>query len=200
MNNCFLFSYLFDILNTWKIQPFSTNMVHYRRDLTAGGTYFFTLTLRNRYSNLLTAHIRDLGNSFREVRKNAHFEMPAFVILPEHLHVIWQLPYNDFDYSRRWLLIKAHFTRSLVKSGLPLLPNQRGEYNLWQRRFWEHRIRNEIDYQKHIEYIHYNPVKHGLVEVPTQWPYSSIHRFISKGIIDKNWGGASFEGSFGEVM
>ncbi|CAM2915818.1 Transposase and inactivated derivatives [Legionella steigerwaltii] len=175
-------------------------MVHYRRDLTAGGMYFFTLTLRDRHSNLLTMYIKNLGNAFRSVRKNAYFDMNAFAILPEHLHVIWQLPNNDFDYSRRWLLIKAHFTRSLIKSGLPLQPNQRGEYNLWQRRFWEHRIRDELDYQRHVEYIHFNPVKHGLVESPKEWPYSSIHQFIRQGIVDPNWGGTAFEGNFGDVV
>ena len=173
-------------------------MVNYRRDFTPGGTYFFTVTLGNRRSNLLVTQIHYLGDAFRVAQKKASFEMSAFVILPEHLHVIRKLPENDFDYTRRWRLIKAHFTQALRKSGVPLISNKRGEYNLWQKRFWEHRIRDELDYQRHIDYIHYNPVKHGLVVSPVEWNYSSIHRFIKQGIIDENWGSDGCEGLYGE--
>ncbi|MDR3442042.1 MAG: transposase [Legionella sp.] len=173
-------------------------MVNYRRDFTPGGTYFFTVTLGDRRSNLLVTHIHYLGDAFRAAQKKAPFEMSAFVILPEHLHVIWKLPENDFDYTRRWHLVKAHFTQALRKSGVPLIANKRGEYNLWQKRFWEHRIRDELDYQRHIDYIHYNPVKHGLVAYPVDWNYSSVHRFIKQGIIDKNWGFDGGNGLYGE--
>lgn len=115
------------------------------------------------------------------------------------IRVIWELPPNDDDYSRRWRMIKASFTKALVKQGCVLKQNKRGEYNLWQNRFWEHRIRDENDLQKHCDYIHYNPVKHGLVSNPTDWPHSSIHRFIANGILSEDWGGKTVDGSFGEL-
>ncbi|MBA2652610.1 MAG: transposase [Tatlockia sp.] len=174
-------------------------MVNYRRDITSGATYFFTLTLRNRQSNLLTKHITLLGNSFRQARKDNPFLTKAIVVLPEHLHVIWQLPTNDDDYSTRWRQIKTYFTQALIKAKVPLSSNSRNEYNLWQRRFWEHRIRNDQDLEQHVAYIHNNPVKHRLVNLPRDWPYSSIHSYIKQGILSKNWGGDSIEGYFGEV-
>jgi putative transposase len=164
-------------------------MVKYRRDNTPGATYFFTVTLRNRQSNLLTTHINDLGEAFRYVRQKAYFQTVAIVVMHEHLHAIWQLPSDDSDYSRRWSLIKGHFTRALLKKDILFSKDKSGEYDLWQKRFWEHRIRNEIDFQRHIDYIHYNPVKHGLVSLPIQWPYSSIHRFIEYGVLDSEWSG-----------
>ena len=167
----------------------SYNMVHYRRDYTPGATYFFTVNLRNRQSNLLTTYISHLGAAFRFAQKKAYFHVIAIVVMPEHLHAIWRLPNDDYDYSRRWRLIKGHFTRSLLTAGLAFVKDKSGEYNVWQRRFWEHRIRDEIDFQRHIDYIHYNPVKHGLVLLPREWPYSSLHRFISEGILVKDWGG-----------
>ncbi len=154
-------------------------MVKYRRDYTPGGTYFFTVALHDRRLALLTTYIHLLGNAFRYARQKAYYRVDAIVVMHEHLHVIWQLPHGDSDYSRRWRLIKGHFTRSLIKSGLNFVCDQSGEYRVWQKRFWEHRIRDEVDYHNHINYIHYNPVKHGLVSLPEQWPYSSIHRLIS---------------------
>ena len=146
----------------------------------------------------MTDCVKDLGDAFRAIKKKKPYKMIAFVILHEHLHVIWELPGSDVDYSRRWQLIKAHFTQSLIKSDFKLKKNERGGYKLWQKRFWEHRIRDENDLHQHIDYIHFNPVKHGLVSQPNQWPYSSLHRFIQQGLVDKNWGGHVQEGAFGE--
>jgi len=129
-------------------------MVNYRRDYTPGGTYFFTVALRNRRSNLLTTHIKQLGDAFRYARNKANYRTIAIVVMHEHLHAIWQLPDGDSDYSRRWNLVKSHFTRSLIKTGLTITKDKSGEYDVWQKRFWEHRIRNEIDYHRHIDYIH----------------------------------------------
>jgi len=109
------------------------------------------------------------------------------VVLPEHLHSIWALPLDDADYPKRWQAIKSRFTRSLVKEGEALTKNTKGEYDLWQRRYWEHLIRDESDLQRHVDYIHYNPVKHGHVLQVKDWPYSSFHRYIQKGYLNPNW-------------
>jgi len=174
-------------------------MVNYRRDITSGGTYFFTLALRNRRSDLLTKYISLLGNSFRLARKNNNFITKAIVVLPEHIHVIWQLPIDDHDYSTRLRQCKTYFTKGLINLGVPLVRNSHKEYNLWQRRFWEHRIRNDKDLEQHTAYIHYNPVKHKLVKTAAEWPYSSIHDYIKLGLLPENWGGDSVAGCFGEI-
>ena len=173
-------------------------MVYYRRDYTPGATYFFTLTLRDRKSSYLTSYIQLLGYEFRRAREQAYFTTHAITVLPEHLHVIWELPENDCNFSHRWRMIKGNFTKELLKLEISLLRNKRGEYNVWQNRFWEHRIRDEYDFQKHCDCIHYNPVKHGYVLDPIHWPYSSIHQFIAQDILPKNWGGTSTGGVFGE--
>ncbi|WP_065235843.1 REP-associated tyrosine transposase, partial [Legionella worsleiensis] len=117
-----------------------------------------------------------------------HFMTHALVVLPEHLHCIWQLPVDDTEYSKRIRLIKTYFTQALIALNIPLKKNKRGTINLWQARFWEHRIRNDEDYRIHVDYIHFNPVKHGYVSKPVEWPYSTIHRFIKNGVIDEGWG------------
>ena len=163
-------------------------MVNYRRVYIEGGMYFFTVTLKNRKSNTLTNHIDTLRDSFAFVKKHQPFDIIAIVILPEHLHCIWQLPNNDDNYAGRWRAIKSRFTRSLIKLGINLHKNNRGEYNLWQARYWEHTIRDEADLLHHINYIHYNPVKHGWVNSVKDWPYSSFHRFVAQGQLAANWG------------
>ena len=129
-------------------------MVQYRRSRTPGATWFFTVNLRNRSSRHLITHIEDLRKAFENTRQRRPFKTLAIVILPDHLHMVMELPSGDSDYPGRWRSIKSHFTRSLVKNGLPLIKNPRGEYNLWQRRYWEHEIRNELDLQRHVNYIH----------------------------------------------
>lgn len=163
-------------------------MVQYRRNYLPGGTFFFTVTLRNRQLRLLTEHLDLLRQAFREVRAERHFEIDAIVILPEHLHAIWTLPENDADYSTRWKSIKGSFTRRLKDRGLPFTPDARGEHGLWARRFWEHTIRDETDLQKHIDYIHFNPVRHAHVSRPIDWPHSSLRRYVKEGILSNDWG------------
>ncbi len=151
-------------------------MVQYRRNYVAGGTYFFTLALHNRQSSLLTDHIDELRFAFKATMEKMPFEIDAIVILPEHMHAIFTLPEGDVNYSSRWRLIKSLFTRQLIKKGVALTRNHRGEYNLWQKRFWEHTIRDKDDMNHHMEYIQNNPIKHGLVANAIDWPYSSIHK------------------------
>ena len=167
-------------------------MVLYRRNRVAGGTYFFTVTLKNRKSSLLVDRIDDLRESVRFTLQKKPFHIDAWVVLPEHLHTIWTLPPGDHDYSRRWALVKSHFCQRLVKAGLPLHKNLRGEYDVWQRRFWEHTIRDDRDFAHHVDYIHYNPVKHGWVSRVKDWPYSSFHRDLKAGIYPPDWGGDGF--------
>ena len=111
------------------------------------------------------------------------------VILPDHLHAIWTLPPGDADFAKRWMLIKTAFSRALPKhENINQSRKSKRERGIWQRRYWEHLIRDELDYERHVDYIHYNPVKHGYVDKAVDWPYSSIHRFIKNGIISSDWG------------
>lgn len=168
-------------------------MSHYRRLKITGACYFFTVvTYRRR--NLLTDHVARsiLREAFRLVQSERPFEMPAICLLPDHLHCIWQLPPGDHDYSVRWALIKRVFTKACRgRYGKPPQTNsqrKRHESGIWQRRFWEHRIRDEDDYWNHVHYIHFNPVKHGLVKCIEQWPYSTCHRFCENGFYgDFDW-------------
>ena len=165
-------------------------MVSYRRNYVPGGTYFFTVTLADRNSDLLVRHVALLRSAFRSVKALRRFRIDAIVVLPEHLHAVLTLPYGDADYSGRWKNIKATFTHALVANASPLICNDRGEYTFWQRRFWEHTIRNEADFRRHVDYIHFNPVKHGLVASAADWPHSSFHRFVRMGLLPADWGGA----------
>ena len=151
-------------------------MVNYRRNRMPGGTYFFTVTLANRQSSLLIEHVHLLGEAMREVRTRHPFETLAIVVLPEHLHTIWRLPEDDVDYSMRWRLIKALFTRKLISAGVWLPVRTKGERRVWARRFWEHTIRDDSDLQHHVDYVHFNPVKHGWVEHPEDGCHSSFRR------------------------
>lgn len=163
-------------------------MVYYRRSKVAGGTYFFTVNLRDRRSAILTNKIDLLRESFCETKLRYPFHIDAIVILPDHLHTIWSLPCDDTNYSTRWQLLKSLFTRKLNKQGVSLSRNTKGEYNIWQRRFWEHTLRDETDLKRHIDYTHFNPVKHGWVDHVKDWPYSSFHRYVENGWLDADWG------------
>jgi REP-associated tyrosine transposase len=177
-------------------------MVHYRRTIVPGGTFFFTVTLADRRASTLVENIPALRSAFRVTRGERPFTIDAVVILPDHLHAVMTLPEEDSDFSGRWRRIKSLFTRQIVADGLNLARNQRGEYALWQRRFWEHTIRDEKDLVRHIDYIHYNPVKHGLVSRVSDWPYSSFHRYVRLGFLPIDWAGV-IEGQtigFGERM
>ena len=174
--------------------------MQYRRAQLGGGTYFFTVNLADRGTRLLTTYIDDLRHSVRRIQQAHPFEIIAWVVLPEHLHAVWTLPPGDTDYSMRWNQIKGTFSRHLP-SGERVSPSRadKRERGIWQRRFWEHWIRDEDDLRRHVDYVHYNPVKHGHVKQVGDWPFSSFHRFVRRGWLSADWGGGgSFEGPFGE--
>ncbi len=159
-------------------------MSNYRRATAPGGCFFFTVVTHNRRPLFAdTAAVDRLRNAFRRVMSKRPFTIDAVVVLPDHLHCIWQLPQNDTNYSTRWRLIK-----SFVSSGMDTPVNTRGEAPVWQRRFWEHLIRNESDWRRHMDYIHYNPVKHGYARQPKDWPHSSFKQAVGKGWYEENWG------------
>jgi putative transposase len=164
-------------------------MVRYRRNHLPGGTYFFTVTLANRRSKALVDRADALRVAFRATKAIAPFGIDAIVILPDHLHAILSLPQDDADYPNRWRRIKGHFTNAVIAAGSPLVPDAKGEYRVWQRRYWEHTIRDEDDFARHVDYIHINPVKHGLVSSVAEWPHSSFHRFVRAGHLPLDWAG-----------
>ncbi|MEW6765583.1 MAG: transposase [Pseudomonadota bacterium] len=175
-------------------------MSDYHRNRQPGGTYFFTVNLFDRRSTLLIDHADALREAVRTVRARRPFHIDAWVMLPEHMHAIWTLPAGDVDYSGRWRDIKVAFARMLPKLE-PRSPVQlaRGERGIWQRRFWEHTLRDERDYAAHVDYVHINPIKHGLVSRVRDWPYSTFHRYVARGVYPPDWaGGGEFEGGFGE--
>ena len=150
----------------------------YRRAYVEGGCYFFTVVLASRKGDLLVQHIETLRDAFKHVKERHPFTIDAMVVLPDHLHCIWTLPEGDCDYAKRWALIKIYFSKKLPKTErVNASRAQKGERGIWQRRFWEHVIRDERDYLNHIEYIHNNPIKHGYVSNAQDWPYSTIHKF-----------------------
>jgi putative transposase len=175
-------------------------MVRYRRNFVPGGTFFFTLTLDDRRSSALVDHVALLRAAFRTTRSERPFSIDAIVILPDHLHTILTLPPNDPDFSNRLRRIKGRFTRSVVAAGVPISSDHRGEYSLWQKRFWEHTIRNDRDFERCVDYIHYNPVKHRLVSAPSEWSFSSLHRYVRAGMLANDWGGNGYadDRNFGE--
>jgi putative transposase len=172
-------------------------MVRYRRNFIPGGTYFFTVTLADRRSTALVDHIGALRSAFRTARRERPFAIDAIVILPDHLHVILTLPTSDADFSGRLRRIKGHFSNALIDAGLNLKRRPNGDLALWQRRFWEHTIRDERDLTRHVDYIHFNPVKHGLVQRVREWSYSSFHRHVREGILPGDWAGDVSENAVG---
>jgi putative transposase len=168
-------------------------MSNYRRIRVPGGCYFFTVNLLERKSNtLLVDHIDLFRDAVRQTRKQHPFHIDAWVVLPEHMHCVWTLPLGDEDYSNRWWVIKQRFSRALPntehRSSTRIKRNERG---IWQRRFWAHWITHEQDYAAHVDYCHWNPMKHGLVQRLADWPYSSFHRFVQVGVLDEHWAGTS---------
>jgi putative transposase len=175
-------------------------MTNYRRANIAGATYFFTVNLAERKRTYLIDHIDLLRQVIRAEMVKHPFTIDAMVVLPEHLHAIWTLPENDADFSNRWRRIKTEFSK-----GLPITERRsasresKGERGVWQRRFWEHLIRDELDYARHVDYIHFNPVKHGHVTKVRDWPHSSFHRWVREGRLPDNWAGTDDEHQvFGE--
>jgi putative transposase len=175
-------------------------MPNYRRVFVPGGCWFFTVNLLDRRSTLLTDQIVALREAIHDTRQRYPFHIDAVVVLPDHIHALWTLPSDDADFSTRWRLIKWRFARS-IPEGEQLSPARRarGERGIWQRRFWEHLIRNDSDYARHIEYCYINPLKHGLVRRVRDWPFSSFHRDVRSGLFPEDWAGTvEFPGDFGE--
>ncbi len=171
----------------------------YRRRKMAGGTFFFTLALANRRSTLLIDEIGLFRQSYRLIRQARPFKTVAICVLPDHVHAIWTLPAGDEDYANRWRLIKNLFSRGCVVGRQRASLLNRSEKGIWQRRYWEHQIRDERDLKQHIDYVHYNPVKHGYVVAVNDWAYSSFHHYVAKGVLPLDWGGGVDEvGAFGE--
>lgn len=164
--------------------------VRYRRCYVEGGTYFFTVNLLERDRTLLVDCVGELRESVRWVKERRPFYIDAFVVLPNHLHAVWTLPEGDADYSSRWREIKKCFSKAMPKKErLSTVRKLKGERGIWQRRFWEHTIKNENDYRHHVDYVHMNPVKHGLVTRVADWPYSSFHREVAAGNYHIDWSG-----------
>lgn len=167
-------------------------MPDYRRPLVPGGTFFFTVVTSERRPVLCETDVRRaLRAAVARVRAALPFTADAWVLLPDHLHCVWTLPAGDGDFSKRWGLLKAYTTRALARdlTGYEASPSRalRREGPLWQRRFWEHRIRDEADLRSHVDYLHYNPVKHGLVDRIGDWPWSSLHRYLREGLYPPGW-------------
>lgn len=164
-------------------------MPNYRRYRVPGGTYFFTVNLLERYSNdLLIRHIDIFRTVVQETRKRWPFHIDAWVVLPEHLHCVWTLPVGDDDNANRWRVIKQGFSKALpITERRSEVRVARGERGIWQRRFWEHAIRDDEDYAAHIDYCHINPMKHGLVKQVADWPYSTFHRYVEQGLYPLDW-------------
>ncbi|OQW41868.1 MAG: transposase [Proteobacteria bacterium SG_bin4] len=168
-------------------------MPNYRRLWHPGGTYFFTVNLLQRHDNdLLVRHADLLRVVVSRVKKVHPFTIHGWVVLPEHLHCVIELPPGDADYATRWRLIKMNFSKALP----PTEPRnasreQRGERGIWQRRYWEHAIRDERDFNAHMDYVHINPVKHGLTKSVADWPYSTFHKLVATGIYPPDWAGGT---------
>jgi putative transposase len=163
----------------------------YRRARVAGATGFFTVGLaKRRGAPLLVERIDALGAALRAVQARHPFQMDAVVVLPDHLHCVWSLPDGDTDYSTRWGLIKAAFSRTVERGERRSQSRiKRGERGIWQRRFWEHRIRDDDDLARHMDYTHWNPVKHGHVSHVADWPHSSFRRHVARRVYPLDWGG-----------
>jgi putative transposase len=154
-------------------------MPNYIRVYIPGSSYFFTVALLERRRRLLTDNIDELREAFCTVRTQRPFRIDAIVILPDHLHCLWTLQPNDADFSTRWRLIKSAFARAIAPwERLSTRREMKRERGIWQRRFWEYALRDQNDFDAHLDYIHYNPVKHGSVRRAADWPHSSFHRFV----------------------
>lgn len=173
--------------------------MQYRRAFLPGGSFFFTVVTERRRPVLASADAVDvLRQAFRAVRAKRPFEVDAAVVLPDHLHCVWTLPPGDSDFATRWRLIKTWFTKHCVglrsanrtRSSRPLGPARvaKQQQPVWQNRYWEHALRDESDFARHVEYIHFNPVKHGLAASAIEWPFSSFRRYVKMGMYPADWG------------
>jgi putative transposase len=176
-------------------------MSRYRRANIEGGVFFFTVALADRSSDLLVRQIDRLRRIYSSVQQRHPFETIAICVLPDHLHAIWSLPPGDAAFPLRWSLIKSGFTRGLATRFLPSASKiAKRERGFWQRRYWEHAIRDDADLASHVDYIHFNPVKHGYVTRVGDWAHSSFHRYVECGDLPPDWGGdmRDLPGRFGE--
>jgi putative transposase len=175
-------------------------MPRYVRAKIKGRVFFFTVVLAERSSNLLIDQIDRLRQVYRTVQRRRAFETIAICVLPDHIHALWALPEGDADFSTRWSLIKSGFSRGLESNPRSASKIGKREKGIWQRRYWEHAIRDDADLERHIDYIHFNPVKHGHVVRVADWPHSSFHRYVERGFLPADWGGdmKGVDGSFGE--
>ena len=167
--------------------------MHYRRVRIEGATYFFTVVTHDREKLFVNpATVKLLNDAIAKVRDRHPFEIEAQVVLPDHLHVLWTMPEGDAAYATRWRLIKETFTRSYLKTAkMPVrteAARNRGEQPIWQRRFWEHTIRDETDFKTHLDYIHVNPVRHGLVKSAGEWSHSTLSKWVELGVYEPGWG------------
>lgn len=170
-------------------------MTNYRRSNIAGASYFFTVNLADRSSAWLIEQIALLRAAFKYAQARHPFTIDAIVVLPDHLHAIWTLPAGVSDFAMRWRLIKTVFSRSLPHGEHRSASREaKGERGIWQRRYWEHLIRDDADFARHADYIHINPVKHGHVKQAAEWPHSSFHRYVRAGILPVDWAGGTAEG------
>ena len=175
-------------------------MPNYRRAKIGGGTFFFTVVLADRSSNLLLEGIDCLRQAYSVVQERRPFETIAICVLPDHVRAVWALPERDSDFATRWNLIKGGFSRNFDARSRSRSKTSRREKGIWQRRYWEHAIRDDADLERHVDYVHFNPVKHGYVPRVADWPHSSFHRFVQRGLLPVDWGGDLTEitGVFGE--
>jgi len=176
-------------------------MPEYRRHRVPGGTYFFTLALNDRRTDLLVREITALRAAVGRTRQLHPFQIDAWVVLQEHMHAIWTLPEGDTDYSLRWTLIKRWFSAAIPTGETRSASRAaKGERGIWQRRFWEHTVRDPNDFTRHVDYVHFNPVKHGLVARAADWPHSSFRRAVARGDYPADWAQANDDVTgFGEV-
>jgi putative transposase len=166
-------------------------MARYYRNYVSGGTFFFTVVTQQRQRFLTKSESRKLlREALQSVRRQWAFTIIALVLLPEHLHTVWTLPEGDDNYSLRWQKVKERFTRgySVQISKTSIRRPRSGERDVWQPRFWEHTCKDERDVKRCVDYIHYNPLKHGLVSRVRDWPWSTFHRFVKLGEYTNDWG------------
>lgn len=178
-------------------------MSRYRRANAPAATYFFTVVTYRRRGFLCDPDVRAaVRDAIMKVRNQHPFRIDAWVLLPDHLHTLWTLPPDDADFAVRWQQIKRLVTlrcgeRLHCVAWMNESKTKHRESTLWQRRYWEHQIRDETDFERHMDYLHFNPVKHGLVERVVDWPYSSFHRHVEAGVYREDWAIASATDSIG---
>jgi putative transposase len=175
-------------------------MPQYRRAKIDGSLFFFTVVLAERPSDLLVDEIDRLRRIYGAIQQRRPFETIAICVLPDHIHAVWALPAGDSDFSTRWSLIKSGFSRGLDSRSRSASKVAKREKGIWQRRYWEHAIRDDADLERHVDYIHFNPAKHGYVACVADWPHCSFHRYVERRLLAADWGGdmRDIQGSFGE--